>query len=153
MRQRSWTVIGLVMVSACATVAKAAFASPVVTLKDVRLAAVWFEGGTLDVTLGVYNPNDFNLDASRITYSLLVDTALVGSGEAEARVVVPPLDSAVVRLPVRFTWQGVGAAGCAMMDRGAVDYRVRGEMRIASGVGTIMLPYDQRGRFGAPGAR
>ena len=152
--RRSWlAMLAPVMLTACATVAKAAFASPVVTLKDVRLAAVGCEGGTLDVLLNVYNPNDFELDASRITYSVLVDTALVGSGEAEARVVVLPLDSAVVRLPVRFTWQGVGAASRTMMDRGAVDYRVRGEMKIASGVGTITLPYDQRGRFGAPGAR
>ncbi len=153
MRQRSWTLLLLVMMGACASVARAAFESPVVTLRDVRLAGVGLEGGTLDVLLSVYNPNDFNLDASRITYSVLVDSALVGSGEADQRVVVPALDSAVVRLPVRFTWQGAGAAGTVLMNRGSVDYRVKGEMQIVSGVGTITLPYDQRGRFGPPGTR
>lgn len=153
MRQRLWMMLLVGMLTACATVAKAAFATPVVTLREVRVGTVGLSGGTLDVSLSVYNPNDFNLDASRITYEVLVDSALVGSGESVGRVVVPPLDSAIVRLPVQFNWQGIGVAGTSMMNRGVVEYRVRGAMLIASGVGTITLPYDQRGRFGAPGTR
>jgi LEA14-like dessication related protein len=131
----------------CATMTRAVFSQPVVALRDVRLSAVSFSGGTLDVLLAVYNPNEFNLDASQMTYSVLVDSALVGSGATDQRVVVPAKDSAVVRLPVQFTWNGAGAAGRQLMTNGSVIYQVRGQMKIASGMGTITLPYDQRGRF------
>jgi hypothetical protein len=66
---------------------------------------------------------------------------------------VLPRDSAAVRLPVVFTWAGLGAANAILLSRGEVEYRVKGAMRVESGVGTITLPYDQRGRFGAPAPR
>ena len=142
-------ILGVVALSgwSCATLVKAAFETPVVALRDVRLSAVGFDGGTLDVLLSIYNPNEFNLDASQVTYSVLVDSALVGSGATEQRFVVPAKDSSVVRLPVHFTWNGAGAAGRQLMANGSVLYEVKGAMKIASGVGTITLPYDQRGRF------
>ena len=136
--------------ASCATVAKAAFSQPVVTLHDVRLTAVGFDGGTLQVVLGVWNPNDFDLDASSVTYQVMVDSSVVGSGASQQRILIPARDSAVVRLPVSFNWAGAGAAGQQLMRNGSVLYEVKGAMRIASGVGTITLPYDQRGRFSAP---
>lgn len=127
--------------------AKAAFSQPVVALRDVRLSAIGIEGGTLDVLLSVYNPNEYDLDASQITYSVLVDSALVGTGATEQRFVVKAMDSSIVKLPVHFNWNGAGAAGRQLMNNGSVLYEVRGAMKIASGLGTITLPYDQRGRF------
>jgi len=148
-------VIGIVLavVGGCATIAKAAFSQPVVSLRDVRVAAIGLDGGTFDVLLSVYNPNEFNLDASSITYSVLVDSAIIGTGSAEERVVVPARDSAVVRLPLHVRWATAGPAGQALMRSGSVLYQVKGEMKIASGVGTMTLPYDQRGRFSALGRR
>ena len=131
----------------CATMAKAAFSQPVVALRDVRLSAVGFDGGTLDVLLSVYNPNEYDLDASQMTYAVLVDSSVVGQGATDRRWVVPAKDSAVVRLPVQFTWDGAGAAGRHLMSSGSVLYEVKGAMKIASGLGTITLPYDQHGSF------
>ena len=148
-------VFALVLLTglACQSVVRAALASPIVALRDVRIAGIGVTGGTFDVLLSVYNPNEFDLDASSITYSVIVDTTVVGAGESGQRVVVPARDSALVRLPVRFDWNALGNAGRTILNAGTLDYRVKGAMRISSGVGTITIPYDQRGRYSTTGAR
>ena len=156
-QRTSWRpVAGLALAAialACSSVMKAAFAQPVVTLRDVRLANLGLEGGTFQVVLSVYNPNEFNLDASSVSYAVLVDSTEVGNGKAEQRIVIAALDSGEVKLPLHISWATAGPAGQVLMRGGSVLYEVKGEMRIASGVGTITLPYDQRGRFSAMGAR
>jgi len=147
-------VLVFVLVSAaggCATIAKAAFSQPVVTLRDVRLGAVGFDGGTFEVLISVYNPNDFDLDATSITYSVSVDSAVIGTGNTAQRVVVAARDSSVVTLPLRVSWATAGPAGQSLMRGGPVLYEVKGEMKLASGVGTMTFPYDQRGRFSTLG--
>jgi LEA14-like dessication related protein len=63
------------------------------------------------VLLNVYNPNRFKLDATRLTYRLLVDSVALGNGALDQHFVVQSGDSAVVRLPVQFSFAGLGAAG------------------------------------------
>ena len=131
----------------CQAVTKALFTQPVVTLKDVHLASTGLGGGTLDVLVSVYNPNAYDLDASQLTYAVIVDSAEVGSGATTQRVLVPARTSALVHLPVDFTWSAAGSLGRELMANGSVLYEVRGTLQVASGVGTIAIPYDQRGRF------
>ena len=132
---------------ACQTVPKAVFAQPSVTLHDVKLASTTFSGGTLDVLLTVYNPNHYDLDISKMTYSVVVDSAEVGSGSTAQRVLLKAGDSAMVHLPVDFTWSGATAAGRLFTAQGSVLYEVKGAITAATVVGPVTIPFDQRGRF------
>lgn len=132
---------------ACQSVAKAVFTQPVVTLRDVKLASSSFTGGTLDVTLNVYNPNHYDLDVSQMTYEVIVDSADVGSGHTAQRVLLRSGDSTLVHLPVDFTWGGATAAGRLFAASGSVLYEVKGEIKAATAVGAVTIPFDQRGRF------
>lgn len=146
-----WAMIGVM--AACASITRAHYQPPVVTVREVRVNGLGPTGGSLDVVLEVYNPNHFALDASRITYTLLVDTVTLGEGASDARLVVGRRDSAQVRLPLSFTWNGVGAAGRALLATGAVPYHVIGAITVGSAVGTFTLPYDRSGSvaaFGGP---
>ena len=90
-----------VMVAAgCASVGKTMFKEPVVTLKDVKLNGLGLSGGSLDVVLNVYNPNGFNLDATRMTYKLMIDSIPFGTGLVESRFAVAKNDSNTVRIPI-----------------------------------------------------
>ncbi len=64
--------MGVVATSAalagCSMLGKQAFQNPVVNLRSVAVRGLGLTGGTLDVRLGVYNPNHYRLDATRITY-------------------------------------------------------------------------------------
>jgi LEA14-like dessication related protein len=131
----------------CASVAKAAFKEPVVSLRDVKLVGIGLTGGTLDIVLNVFNPNEFRLDASRLTYEVLADSASFAKGTLEQQFVVQTGDSAQIRLPITFTYAGLGAAANALRNSGAVNYRVKGGVTVATPVGSFTVPYDQTGRF------
>ncbi len=68
---RRFTVLSAVMVAAavagCATLARQAFQEPAVSVRDVRLNGIGLTGGSVDVGLNVYNPNNYRLVATRIT--------------------------------------------------------------------------------------
>jgi LEA14-like dessication related protein len=137
----------LVGAAACASFGRGAFEEPVVTFKDVRVKGVGLQGGSLDVVLNVYNPNNFRIDATKLTYALMVDTLLFGSGELDSDFVVQKNDSTEVLLPLDFRWAGMNQAAREIMNTGSVPYRVRGAITVGSGAGTFTIPYDRTGRF------
>lgn len=132
---------------ACATFGRSAFQEPVVTLQNVRVNGVGLNGGSVDILLNVYNPNHFQLDATRITYKLFVDTIPLGTGATDSRFTVADGDSTQVPLPLSFTWSGIGQATRSLMNTGTVNYRVVGDITVGSPMGTVTLPYDRTGKF------
>jgi len=131
----------------CASIGKQMLKEPVVTLKDVKLVGFGLTGGTLDVYLNVYNPNEFRLDGSRLTYQVFADSVAVGGGTLDQQFTVQEGDSTAIRLPLTFTYAGLGAAARQMQNQGSVNYRVKGEIEVATPIGRFTRPYDQNGRF------
>ena len=60
-------------------------------------------------------------------------------------------DSTIVTLPVTLSYSGLAAAGKQMLGKGSVNYRVTGDVTVATPVGNFTAPYDQLGRFSAFG--
>jgi LEA14-like dessication related protein len=152
--RRLWLVAAVVVagvITACATLGRAALKEPVVTLKDVRVKGIGFNGGAVDILLNVYNPNHFNLDATRITYKLFVDTIPLGTGATDSEFTVSKGDTTQVPLPLSFTWAGAGQAARSLMNTGTVNYRVVGDITVGSAYGTLTLPYDRTGTFSSLG--
>ncbi len=135
-----------VVVGACAGFGKS-FKEPVVTVKEFAITGLGVTGGSLDVVLQVYNPNGYKLDAVSMTYRVDVDTMKVGEGELQDRFVVQSGDSSTVRMPVRFTYAGLGAAGRSLLNTGTIDYRVRGDFTVSTPLGNFTRPYDQKGHY------
>ncbi len=131
----------------CAALGRATFAEPMVELREVQVVGLGIDGGSLDVILSVYNPNRFALDATRLTYRVDVDSVQLGSGALDSKFVVARGDTSLVRLPVRFTYRGLGQAGRQLLASGTVNYRVRGDMSVGTPIGTFTRPYDRSGRF------
>jgi LEA14-like dessication related protein len=144
-----FVLVFVLVLGSCATIGKAVIAQPEVTLRDVRLTSVGFDGGVFLVLIKVYNPNDFDLDASDLTYQVLVDDAVIGQGSDKDPVTVPAKDSMMVKLPLRISWATAGPAGQSLIRAGAVNYEIKGSMKIASGVGSLPFSYDQHGQFNA----
>jgi LEA14-like dessication related protein len=138
---------------ACASLGRGSFKEPVVTLRDARITGVGTNGGSMEVVLGVYNPNNFRLDGVRMTYNVLVDSVKFGTGSYDSRFTVEKGDTTEIRLPLQFTYAGVGAAGRQLMQMGSVEYRVLGDVTVATPAGQFTRPYDQRGRFTTLGSR
>jgi LEA14-like dessication related protein len=133
--------------TACAALGRGSFKEPVVNLKEFSITGLGTTGGSVDIVLSVYNPNGFNLDAVAMTYRVDVDSIKLGDGTLDGRFVVPKGDSTTVRLPVRFTYAGLGQAGRSLITSGTVNYRVRGDFTVATPIGNFTRPYDRNGRY------
>ena len=120
---------------------------PVVAFRGVSLRNVALNGATLDVALQVANPNPFNIDVQRITYSLFVDSTLVGTGTPDSKLFVASKDSGVVTLPVTFTYGGLGNVALQLLSRGAMNYRITGQVSFGTPVGTLTRDFDQKGTY------
>jgi LEA14-like dessication related protein len=105
----------------------------------------------MDVFLSIYNPNGFRLDATRLTYNLMVGENQLGTGALDSRFTVQEDDSTTVRIPVDFTYSGIGGAARQMMQSGSVPYTVTGDVTVATPLGNFTRPYTGRGRFSAFG--
>ena len=149
MRNAKFMVAALVLVggAACATLGRATFKEPIVHFQNARITGIGVTGGTVEVDLSLYNPNGFELNGTRLTYNLLVDTTPLGSGELGKAFKVPKKDSTIVTFPLTFTYAGLGEAGRQLMNTGSVNYRVRGDLTVDTPLGNFTRPYDQTGRF------
>lgn len=145
-----WTgaIAGMALVfTGCASLARATFKDPLVTFKDARITSLGVTGGSLEVVLDVYNPNQYRLEGTKVTYKVIVDSTEFGEGEYTTRFGVDEGQTSEVRLPLNFTYRGIGAAGRALSQMGSVRYRVLGDFTVATPIGTFTRPYDQTGRF------
>jgi LEA14-like dessication related protein len=119
----------------------------VVTFRNVEVKGIGLSGGTMDVLLSVYNPNGYRLEATRVSYRLMVDSVPLGDGVIDQRFAVRGGDSTIVRLPVSFSFAGLGSAGRQLLTRGAVNYRVLGDVTVNTPIGDFTRPFDRTGQF------
>jgi len=131
----------------CKTLARQAFANPVVEVKDVRVKGVGTQGGSLDLVLDVYNPNEYRIDARRISYSVVVDSSEIATGEIERLVTLTDKGHSEIVVPVNFTYAAVQKAVMKFALRGSLDYRVAGQFTMVTPVGSITRPYSGAGRL------
>ncbi|MGQ0538367.1 MAG: LEA type 2 family protein [Gemmatimonadaceae bacterium] len=149
MRMLRWGLISasIVAAAACSSIWRGQFKEPVVSFRDLRLTGVGTSGGALEIHLSVYNPNEFRLDGTRLTYNLFVDSVAVGNGVLDEKFTVQKNDSTIVRLPLSFTYAGLGVAGRQLMQTGTVNYRVKGDVTVDTRLGAHTRSYDRTGRF------
>lgn len=144
-------VASLASASGCATLGRKVFKEPVVTFQEMRVNGLGLTGGSLDVVLSVYNPNNYRLDATRLTYNLMVDSIPFGNGAIDQQFAVQSGDSTLVRLPIAFTYAGIGNAGRQLLNTGSVNYRVTGDVTVGTPLGNFTRPFDRAGRYTALG--
>lgn len=132
----------------CATLARQAFVEPVVSLNNVRLNSIGLQGGNLDVVLNVYNPNAYRLDATAVNYRVLIGNQIgLASGTISDRLTLQENDTTRLTIPVSFTYAGIGEAGRQLLNTGAVDYRVTGDVAVGTPVGSFTVPFSTTGRY------
>lgn len=146
MRRLALAALALLNLAGCATLARQAFAPPVVEVKDVKVASIGLTGGTLNVTLSVSNPNEYRIDATRVTYRFFVDSTPIVSGEVDKLLTLENRGVSELVLPVSFGYRELGIAMREYTSKGALQYRVVGEFTLATPFGNITRPYSGTGR-------
>ena len=123
------------------------FYRPVVALRSVRFAGAGITGGTMDLVLNVYNPNEYRLLSPRIAYRVMVDDTELGRGTYDSEATVLPDDSVAIQVPVKVEYLSIGRGARALLGSGTLNYRVLGHIYVDTPYGRLAAPYDRVGRF------
>jgi LEA14-like dessication related protein len=148
MTRRSIIALALVVLAGatgCRTLARQVMANPIVSVKDVVVKGIGFDGGSLDVILDVENPNEFRMDATRITYEVWVDSSSIATGAIDRMVTLAQKGRTEVTVPVSFTYDAVRTAVVKYMQLGSLDYRITGQFTVVTPFGNITRPYAGTG--------
>lgn len=146
-------------VSACAS---AVFNQPEVTLQTVQVGGLGIRGGTLLVNIQIINPNRFALSADELTYQLAVsdpdvptDTTWIdfASGTYAEGFSVGARDTAVVQIPVEFSYAALGAAAGSIARAGTFTYRASGTVDVRTPLGSREVPFRKRGTVALLGSQ
>ena len=65
--KRYFAVAAMLAVAGCASLGLGGFKEPLVHFNDAKLRGLGLSGGSVDVILSIYNPNGFDLNATRLT--------------------------------------------------------------------------------------
>ncbi|MEX2570538.1 MAG: LEA type 2 family protein [Gemmatimonadota bacterium] len=131
-----------------------AFRQPDVRLQNVQLAGLGLRGGTLVVELEVTNPNRFSLNANELRYQLAIadieserDTVWLdfASGTYSEPFDVGAGETTEVRVPVEFTYSGLGGATTSLLRAGTFNYRASGTVDVSTPLGTYDVPFRRGG--------
>jgi LEA14-like dessication related protein len=138
--------LATISLTGCQSFLRKAFAPPEVEVRDVRIRNIGFQGATVDVVLDVANPNDFRIDAEKVTYNFFVDTTRVVSGEIVQRLTMEEKGKISLTVPVTFDYAALGVALRYYQTKGVLDYKVDGNFTLVTPIGRFTRPYQGRGR-------
>ncbi|MEY4007362.1 MAG: hypothetical protein RLZZ467_385 [Gemmatimonadota bacterium] len=136
---------GVLAVAGCASIAKRAFQSPIVTVADTKVTGFSARGGSLEVTLRVENPNDFRLDVGALRYVVWVDSTQVATGQLDRIVTLEPAATSTVVVPVQFALDAVAMVGVRFLTTGSLQYRVTGQFDYVTPFGRLTRPFASDG--------
>jgi LEA14-like dessication related protein len=122
------------------------FKDPDVHLNRVVIRGASLTGGTLDLVIGVMNPNHFELKGTEVQLGFDVQDTHVGDVDYNSDFQVPQGDSTLLTLPVSFTWSGVSAAVRAALTSGDIPYKMKGQLTLETPLGRRSVPFSREGR-------
>jgi len=122
------------------------FREPEVNLQRVAVRGVGLTGGTMDLIVGVYNPNPFDLQGTKLQLGLDVEDSHVGEVEYDSGFQTQKGDTTVLTLPLSFTWSGLAGAARTALNSGELPYTLKGQLTVATAIGDRQVAFTHEGR-------
>jgi hypothetical protein len=125
-----------VLAAGCATMGHAVrFDEPVIQLQEVRITGIGLTGGTLDLALDAFNPNEFTLRSTRLELGIDLENVHFGDALLETPVELPAQQHTLVVVPVRFEWAGVSAGARGLLMKQAIAFMLTGTAFLDTPIG------------------
>ena len=138
-------MLGVVLLAGCAGL-QAVFKDPDLTLQRAVVRGVGLTGGTMDLVVDVYNPNNFDLRGTGLKLGLDVEGSHVGDVEYGSDYTLQKGDTTAVTLPVQFTWNGLAGAVRSALGYGELPYKLTGQLTVQTPFGDRRIPFTREGR-------
>ena len=153
---RLWTLLAalLATLSGCELVK-----APVVELEAVRLRGIGLRGATIIAELAIYNPNRFAIESDSVTFEFAARDprnprmwSPVTSGTNTQRVRIEKEQRSIVEIPIEFAYSRLGMPIRSILERGTLDYRIRGEVYVRKPL-RKGVPFNREGAVSVGGGR
>jgi LEA14-like dessication related protein len=129
----------------CATLRQLSFERPTVELDAVEISGLDLDGVGLVLWLDVFNPNEYEIQTTRVEAELDLEDTHFGTATLDESVPLAAASHTLVKLPASFTWEGVGAAARALLRRGTVNYDLDTRLRVQTSLGARTVSFRHRG--------
>ena len=103
-------------------------AQPKVFVDDIEIEDTSLSGLTALLTLNVENPNDFDLNAKGLDYTMNLAGTNILSGESQSNMSVPALGSGKIEVPVRISYASILETIPKVMETGVASYNFSGSI-------------------------
>jgi LEA14-like dessication related protein len=138
-------ILGAALLTGCAGL-PGYFKDPDVHLQRVVVRGVGLTGGTMDLMVGVYNPNAFALQGTKLQLGFDVEDSHVGEVEYNSGFQAQQGDTTVLTLPLNFTWNGLAGAARTALGYGELPYTMKGQLSVATPIGERTVAFTRQGR-------
>lgn len=134
------------LLAGCATLLhQLQFTEPSLSLESIQVTGFSFTGGSVDLILDVFNPNPYDLNTMRVETSIDLEGTHFGDVSWEEPVTLPSRQHTTVRVPLDFTWSGVGAGARALLAKGAVNYVLDTRLFLDTPLGERVVRFETTG--------
>lgn len=134
MRRIMLLSLGLLQ-AGCALAQRVRFEAPSARLAGVTVTGLGLSGGSLELKLDVLNPNSYTLRSTRLQVTIDLENTPFGTAAIERPLELPPTAHSEVRVPLSFTWSGVGAGARAVLAKGSLNYGLTGRILVDTPLG------------------
>ena len=138
-------LLGAALLASCAGL-PSTFMEPDLRLNRVVVRGMSLTGGTMELMVGVYNPNRFDLNGTKLQLGFDVEQSHVGDLEYDDDFQMQKGDTTRLTLPVRFTWAGLAGAARTALTSGDLPYTLKGQLTVETPFGTHKIPFTREGR-------
>jgi len=138
-------ILGATLLTGCAGL-PGYFKDPDVHLQRVVVRGVGLTGGTMDLMVGVYNPNAFALQGTKLQLGFDVENSHVGDVEYNSGFQAQQGDTTVLTLPLSFNWNGLAGAARTALGYGELPYTMKGQLSVATPIGERTVAFTRQGR-------
>ncbi len=132
---RALAVVSVAVLAACATLGRLGFTEPDVALQEIDVTGIGLTGGTFDLVLDVYNPNDYRIRSTRLEVGIDLEGTHFGDALLDRPLDLSPTYHSRIVVPVRFDWAGIGAGAKALVTRQSLGYAITGTVLLETPLG------------------
>lgn len=124
--------VHLFFITACSTGAgiKGIAEPPTVSVQNVQMQRLNWQGGEANFTLNVSNPNAFPLPLSGFDYGLKLNGVAVANGDRQQSITIPGRESTQVSVPLKLSFVNIASMLPGLIRQGTMQYELMGSVHL-----------------------
>lgn len=133
----------LFLITACSNSSgiKGVAEPPTVSVQNVSLERLTWQGGEANFTLNVTNPNAYPLPLSGFDYGLSLNGVEVANGNQEQKMMLNARQTQQVNVPLKLSFVNIASVLPGLMRQGTIQYQLAGSVHLS----LLNIPFSRSG--------